>query len=88
MNEGATEKEVKNKLKNALSNLDIENKEKKELFDAIWDNFELFEIIGFQQKEGQPFLTSINVRKFKKDNFCKAFQTGQMNVDDLFNILF
>lgn len=52
MNEGATEKEVKNKLKKALSNLDIENKEKKELFDAIWDNFELFEIIGFQSKEG------------------------------------
>ena len=68
--------------------MDIENKQKDELFQAIWENFEAYEIIGHIPDESTTFLTSNKSRRFRKDNFVNSYQSGQMDIDDLVYILF
>lgn len=66
----------------------LEQEQKSELFKAIWDNFEQFEIIGFPNDEQSTFLTQSKVRRFQIKNFINAYGEGQMDIEDLVYVLF
>lgn len=59
--------------------MEIENSSKEDLFKAIWDNFEHFDIIGYPNKEGDQtttFITQNIVRRFVINNFIGAYNEG------------
>lgn len=61
-------------MKLAINNLDIVNEEKDALFNAIWENFETYEIITYKSSEqGNSFITQIKKRIFRGDNFKIAY---------------
>ena len=47
LRDSASEIEVKNTLKKAISNLEIGPDQKESLFSAFWENFEHFEMVSY-----------------------------------------
>jgi hypothetical protein len=50
--------EVRKLLRQALSHLEMEEDQREELFNAIWENFESFEIVAYSNEDLQTFLTA------------------------------
>lgn len=58
------------------------------MFDAIWENFEGFDIVSYPVEDSTTFLTTSKARRFSRANFVKAYEGGEMDIEDLVYILF
>lgn len=80
--------EVRKILKVAVSNLNIDQQQKEELLNAIWENFDHFEIISNIPDDSTTFLTTNKTKRFRKENFISAYLSGEMDIEDMVYILF
>lgn len=83
-----TEQEMRRILNDALQHLDMDNNQRNDLFNAIWENFENYSIITNLHEDQNTFLTLQRTRRFNKQNFIHAYQSNEMDIEDIVNILF
>ena len=74
---------MKQRLRLAITNMTIDDEQKENLFRAIWENFEQFEVVGYHHPSPygeNTFMAMNKVRRFNMQNFMKAYEEGHMDV--------
>ena len=76
-------------IQSALENMEIPEQQAKDLHTAIWSNFENFDIIGHVNViSADESIMTQSGRIYKKENFINAYQSGQMDIEDLIYVFF